>query len=144
MSAAIIAVIDDSQTWIDTVVEVLTDEGYEVRSATNEEAAIDLLDSVQPSLIILDVHIPGTSGLRLLADYRARDRSTPILVVSGDGRAQIRNQAMSDGASGFLQKPVPSQILIRAVNRYVRLPTKTRDPEGGCMSNQGPSDPSLN
>ena len=123
---------------------MLTEEGYEVRSATNEEAAIDLLDSVRPSLIILDVHIPGTSGLRILADYRGRDRTTPILVVSGDDRALLRNQAMSDGASGFLQKPVPSQVLIRAVKRYVHLPTDGHGQQGHFSPSPNSNDPSLN
>jgi PleD family two-component response regulator len=144
MSAGIIAVIDDNQTWIDTVSEVLADEGFEVRSATNEEAAIDLLDSVRAKLILLDVHIPGTSGLRILADFRGRDRTTPILVVSGDDRALIRNQAMSDGASGFLQKPVPTSILIRAVKRYVQRPPKEQTRERRPGSRRDRSNPSLN
>ena len=142
MSTAVIAVIDDSQTWIDTVSEVLTDEGYEVRSATSEESAIDLLDSVHPSLIILDVHIPGTNGLRILANYRGRDQTTPILIVSSDDRALVRNQAMSHGASGFLQKPVASQVLVRAVKRYVCSTIDLREQEEGSLSR--PSDPSLN
>lgn len=144
MSAGMIVVIDDNKTWIDTVTEVLSEEGFEVRHATNGESAIELLDSVEPNLIILDVHIPGTNGLRILADFRGRNRTTPVLVVSGDDRALVRHQAMSDGASAFLQKPVSSSILIRAVRRYIRPnpnnlagPSKTDEDERF-------SDPSLN
>lgn len=145
MSTGIIAVIDDNETWIDTVTEVLSEEGFEVRAAMNEEQAIDLLDAVRPSLIILDVHIPGTSGLRILADYRGRDRTTPILVVSGDDRALVRNQAMTDGATGFLQKPVPSQLLIRAVRRFIESGSRCgHDGSDTPNPEKHSSDPSLN
>lgn len=126
MSADIVAVIDDNESWLDTVSDVLTNAGFDVRSATNAEQAIELLDSVRPSLIILDIHIPGTSGFRILSDYRSRDCTTPILVVSGDDRALVRDRAMNEGASGFLQKPVASQILIRAVRRFARSHADTR------------------
>ncbi|WP_197530592.1 response regulator [Bythopirellula polymerisocia] len=115
-----IAVIDDNESWIEAVKDVLANEGFEVCSATNEDQAIEILDTVRPQLIILDVHIPGARGLRLISDFRGRDRTTPILVVSSDDRSLVRNQAMSNGASGFLQKPIPSQILLRAVRRYVQ------------------------
>ena len=131
MSAAVVAVIDDNKAWIDTATEVLADEGFEVRSATSGDDAIDLLDSSQPDLILLDVHIlPRTSGLRILAELRGRDRSTPVLVVSGDDRALVRHQAMSNGATAFLQKPVSSSELIRAVTRCLgktRKRTERRD-----------------
>ena len=133
MSPAVVAVIDDNKAWIDTVTEVLSDEAFDVRYATRGEDAIELLDSVQPDLIILDVHIPGTSGLRILRDIRGRDRSTPVLVVSGDDRALVRHQAMSDGATAFLQKPVSSAELIRAVDRCLgnarkRIESRDRTP----------------
>lgn len=145
MTASVVAVIDDNKAWIDTVTEVLSDEGFDVRCATSGEDAIELLDSVRPDLIILDVHIlPRSSGLQILTDFRGRDRSTPVLVVSGDDRALIRHQAMSDGASAFLQKPVSSSELLRAVKRYI---DKTRTPAGQGEYPSAPSDvhdPSLN
>jgi DNA-binding response OmpR family regulator len=144
MSTEVVAVIDDNQAWIDTVTEVLTEEGFDVRCATDGESAIDLLDSIQPSLIILDVHIPGSSGLRILADFRGRDRTTPVLVVSGDDRALVRHQAMSDGASAFLQKPVSSSILVRAVRRYLRPGSANRDEPTVSQGEGFCADPSLN
>ena len=118
--AAIIALIDDDRSWIETVSDVLKSEGYEVCSASSPEDALDLLDSAQPRLIILDVHLQGTNGLRLLADFRGYNRSTPVLVVSADDRALVRNQAMNMGASGFLQKPIRSTLLVRAIRNCLR------------------------
>lgn len=144
MSTGVIAVIDDSKTWIDTVTEVLSEEGFEVRHATNGESAIELLDSVEPNLIILDVHIPGTNGLRILADFRGRNRTTPVLVVSGDDRALVRHQAMSEGASAFLQKPVSSSILIRAVHRYIEPISRHSEADTNTDDEESFGDPSLN
>jgi len=142
MNAGVIAVIDDNKTWIESVTEVLTDAGFEVHSATNGEQAFDLLDSIRPNLIILDVHIPGTSGLRILSDYRGHDRATPILVVSADDRAQIRNRAMSDGATSFLKKPIPSPILIRAVRRFVLHKSRGDTPLPGSSARNQQTDSS--
>lgn len=135
--AAMIALIDDDRSWIETVSDVLTSEGYEVCSASSPEDALDLLDSAQPHLIILDVHIQGANGLRLLADFRSQNRTTPVLVVSADDRTLVRNQAMNMGASGFLQKPITSKLLIQAIRHCLRpsgdnsRASKTKA-KGGC------------
>jgi DNA-binding response OmpR family regulator len=114
-----IAVIDDNRQCIDAVVEALSGEGYRVRTASNADDAFELLCRTTPRLIILDVHLPGVSGLRLLADFRRRDGETPILVMSDDDRAALHGEAMSRGANGFLRKPFPPEILLSAVRRFI-------------------------
>lgn len=112
-----VAVIDDNSTWTDTVEELLRAEGFDVRSASDGHEAAEFLIRVRPKLVILDIDLPGVSGLQILSEFRRRDGMTPVLVVSADDRALVRDRAMSDGASGFLQKPVPASVLVRAVRR---------------------------
>lgn len=119
-SGLIVAVIDDNFTWVETVSEVLAEAGFEVQAAGKEEEAVDLLDRLHPVLILLDVHLPWANGLDILREFRARNRTTPVLVVSADERASVREQAMRQGASGFLQKPISAAILLQAVRRLAR------------------------
>jgi len=134
MYSEIIAVIDDNQDWVENVSEALTQQGFEVRTAQNECEAIDLLDGIRPDLLILDVHLAGINGLRILSDFRNHNRTTPVLVVSGDDRASIRDKAMTDGASGFLQKPLPSSLLVRAVRRFLKVPKHSSEIEDSIGS----------
>lgn len=124
-----VAVIDDNRTWVETVSEMLREEGFDVRAVTDGEQAVELLDRIRPDLIILDVDLPGISGLAVLKDFRRRDRATPVLVVSGEDRASVQDRAMHDGASGFLQKPVPGAILLRAVRRLMSRAVGESKPE---------------
>jgi DNA-binding response OmpR family regulator len=119
MSTGEIAVIDDNRQWLDAVAETLTDEGYRVHTATNGQQASVLLTSTLPGLVILDVKLPGTSGLKILADFRRRDNRTPVLMTSSEDRASVHEQAMANGANGFLRKPFSPSVLLSAVRRFL-------------------------
>jgi DNA-binding response OmpR family regulator len=117
-----IAVIDDNRRCVDAVVEALTGEGYRVRTASSGQDALELLTRTSPALVILDVHLAGVSGWRLLADFRRRDAVTPVLVMSSDDRASIHEEAMIRGANGFLRKPFSPDVLRSAVRRFMDEP----------------------
>ena len=118
MSTDEIAVIDDNRQCIDAVADALAGEGYRVRTALRGEDAMELLRDASPWLVILDIELPDVNGLRLLADFRRRNRDTPVLVMCSEDRASIHEQAMANGANGFLRKPFSSEILLSAVHRF--------------------------
>lgn len=120
MSTDEIAVIDDNRQCVDAVVDALTGEGYRVRTALCGEDAMQLLGDTSPRLVILDIQLPDANGLRLLADFRRRNDGTPVLVMSSEDRASIREQAMASGANGFLRKPFSADILLSAVHRFAQ------------------------
>jgi DNA-binding response OmpR family regulator len=114
-----IAIIDDDRNWVDAAAKLLSQEGFAVRTATSGEEGSDLLARASPDLVVLDVHLPGYNGLHLLADFRRRNRLTPVLVVNSDDRASVRDAAFTSGANGFLQKPLPPVQLLAAMRRYL-------------------------
>jgi DNA-binding response OmpR family regulator len=118
MSTDEIAVIDDNRQCVDAVADALTGEGYRVLTALCGEDAIGLLRHASPCLVILDIHLPDVNGLRLLADFRRRDAHTPVLVMSSEDRASIHEQAMANGANGFLRKPFSPEVLLSAVHHF--------------------------
>ena len=78
--------------------------GYRYAEAGDGREALDLLDSVKPDLVILDVMMPGPSGLEVLAAMRERTAGkTPVVVVSAWSHAQ--EEALAGGAERFVSKP---------------------------------------
>jgi DNA-binding response OmpR family regulator len=122
MSSDEIAIIDDDQQWVAAAARKLTDEGYLVLAATDAIEGGDLLArETPPALVVLDLQLPGFSGLHLLADFRRRNAFTPVLVVSSNDRASLRDEALSTGANGFLQKPLPPALLLSAIRRFLGI-----------------------
>lgn len=120
MSAGAALIVDDDVSWSETVAGVLRDAGFEVHVAHNGDQGAALLEREHPTVVILDVHLPGLGGLQLLHEFRQRDRLTPVVMVSGDDQAAIQDRAMAEGASAFLRKPVSLSLLLRAVQRQVK------------------------
>jgi DNA-binding response OmpR family regulator len=117
MTSDEIVLIDDDRQCVDAVVDALVSAGYRVRTALNGEEAMDLLSELSPAMVIMNIHIPGVNGLRLLADFRRRNSEAPVLVISSEDRAAVHEQAMVHGANGILRKPFSPDVLLLAVRR---------------------------
>jgi DNA-binding NtrC family response regulator len=126
MLAGAVLIVDDDVPWSETAAEALREVGFEVHLAHNGDQGAALLEREPPSVVILDVHLPGLSGLELLHQFRQRDRFTPVIMVSGDDQAAIQDRAMSEGASAFLRKPVSLSLLLRAVERQMKASANRR------------------
>lgn len=114
-----IVIIDDDRDWCASTSAVLAAEGWEVVTAADGEQGLELILDCNPRLVILDAHLPRLGGLEVLRELRQTSPKPPVLMVSGDDRSALINQAMDDGAAGFLRKPVPPPLLIRAVHRLL-------------------------
>ena len=81
-----ILIVDDDRSVADTFARMLKLEGFEVATAINAEAGLELADHVRPSAIILDMRMPITNGLQFLRQVRARPHLTdvPVAIVTGD------------------------------------------------------------
>ena len=112
-----IVLIDDDRSWSESAVALLESEGFEVTTAEDGRRGLELLERTAPLLVILDAHMPRLGGLEVLRELRRRDRSVPVLMVSGEDQAALMAQALAEGASSFLRKPVGAELLLRAVRR---------------------------
>ena len=82
-------------------------------------SAEDFMESIPMSsttCLILDVRLPGMSGIELQRRLRAKNNGIPIIFVTAHGDASTRDRAMEDGAVGFLNKPVRRQTLLDAIH----------------------------
>jgi len=114
-----VLIVDDEKDIRDLVAGVLSDEGYETRTAASSEEALAELDERLPSLIMLDVWLRGSAmdGLEMLKAIKERDHSIPVIVFSGHGNIDTAVAAISEGAVDFLEKPFEAAKLLHLVSK---------------------------
>lgn len=119
MPRHVILLIDDDRAWAEAAGALLRAEGFDVEAAGDGQDGLELLDHRVPLLVILDVHMPRLGGLDVLRELRRRGQQVPVLMVSSEDQACLMAQALAEGASSFLRKPVAAELLLRAVHRLI-------------------------
>ena len=112
-------VVEDSPTmreWIATVLEELEDP-VEIDSVASGFEALRLLPRQHYDLIVTDINMPDIHGLELISFVRsdARHATTPLLIVSTEGRKEDRRRGLALGADAYLVKPFAAPELLRLV-----------------------------
>jgi CheY-like chemotaxis protein len=94
---------------------------YEIVEARDGDESLDLARSCDPDLIVLDMMMPGRSGLEVLAELRAEDRfvATPVIMLTARAQAQDRQAAIDAGVSRFLPKPFSPLELASVVEQLL-------------------------
>jgi FixJ family two-component response regulator len=119
-----IFVVDDDPAVRETLATVLSAAGYKVICFADGAALLAVARSRTPSCILLDVHIPGKSGLDILKELHGEDFPAPIFMVSGLGDIAMAVTAIKNGALDFIEKPFRgSEIVARldeAIGAYAR------------------------
>lgn len=119
MSKKVIVVVDDDESWSKAVRSLLSNEGYDVKVANDGASGLDLFERIRPALVIVDVHLPRVNGFALLRQLRLSNREARVVMVSADDQSSLVGQALAEGAATFLRKPIPDDLLLRAVRRYL-------------------------
>jgi len=112
-----ILIVDDERDIRELVAGVLSDEGYECRTAGDSDAALQAIDQQRPSLVLLDVWLHGSAmdGLEVLDAIKAREPELPVIIFSGHGNIDTAVAAISRGAVDFIEKPFESERLLHLV-----------------------------
>ncbi len=114
-----ILVVDDEQDIRELVAGVLSDEGYQCRTAGDSTAALRMIDEKRPSLVLLDVWLHGSQmdGLEVLDEIKKREPALPVIIFSGHGNIDTAVSAVSRGAMDFIEKPFEAGRLLLLVER---------------------------
>ena len=119
-----IFVVDDDPAVRDTLSMVLSTAGYQVICFADGAALLAVARSRTPAAILLDVHIPGKSGLDILKELHGEDYAAPIFMISGHGDISMAVTAIKNGALDFIEKPFRGSELVtrleEAIGAYAR------------------------
>lgn len=114
-----VLVVDDEESILKVVDYALKQEGYEVHTARDAAAAELLVEEVAPDLLILDVMLPGKSGLDVARELRAHS-SVPIIMLSARGDEIDRILGLEFGADDYVTKPFSPRELVSRVKAILR------------------------
>jgi FixJ family two-component response regulator len=110
-----IFVVDDDPAVRETLSLVLGAAGYEVICFADGAALLAIARNRSPVCMLLDVHIPGRSGLDILKELSAQDYPAPIFIISGSGDIAMAVDAIKSGALDFIEKPFRGTEIIERI-----------------------------
>ena len=126
MPTPIIHVVDDDPSFRTAVTRLLRAAKYEVRGYASASEFLDSDPCAVPGCILLDLRMPGLSGLDLQQSLARLENRLPIIFLTGHGDIPASVRAMKAGAVDFLIKPVRREALLRAVENALGVDAKGR------------------
>jgi FixJ family two-component response regulator len=124
-----IFVVDDDPAVRETLSVVLSAGGYRVICFADGAALLAVARNRTPACILLDVHIPGKSGLDILRELHGEDYPAPIFMISGQGDIAMAVSAIKNGALDFIEKPFKGKEIVgrlnEAIGAYARRQAKS-------------------
>lgn len=111
----VVAVVDDDESVRQAIKRLINSIGLNVKDFASAEDFLQSGEYSEAACLILDLRLPGMSGLELQIHLAAYNCQVPIIFVSAHGDERTRSQALEAGAVDFLQKPFREQALLRAI-----------------------------
>jgi FixJ family two-component response regulator len=122
----LIHLIDDDQAVRDSLALLIATVGLRVHAWAEPQAFLDGFEREAIGAIVLDVRMPGISGLSVLDTLVAQGVDQPVVMLTGHGTVEMCRRAFKAGAAEFLEKPVDDERLIEALQQAVRQHVKSR------------------
>jgi FixJ family two-component response regulator len=117
--SGIIAIVDDDEPLRDALGSVMKAAGFSIALFDSAEAFFACPGRDTISCLILDVRLPGMSGTELQAQLAREGSRVPIVFVTAHGDDALRDSLIRAGAAGFMNKPVRSAVLLRAIQAAI-------------------------
>jgi FixJ family two-component response regulator len=123
----LVHLVDDDDGMRDALAQLLGSVGLRTRGWKDPQQFLEGVDREAVGAIVLDVRMPGLSGLTVLDLLRERGVDQPVVVLTGHGTVELCRRAFKAGAVEFLEKPVEDDALIDALHNAVRAHVKSRE-----------------
>ncbi len=121
MANELILVVEDNDKSRKLVRDVLTFKGYEIIEAEMGEEGVGLAQKRRPSLILMDIRLPGIDGIQALGQLRAEDatRGIPVMAMTASVMASDRQRVLDAGFDAFQSKPIKLKEFLAAVEQLL-------------------------
>jgi two-component system response regulator RegA len=110
-------VVDDDGPFRTRLVRAFSDRGFDATGAADYDEAMTAARVDSPELALVDLRLPGKSGLELVRDLKGLDETTSIIVLTGYGSIATAVQSLQLGAASYLTKPVDADQILAAFDR---------------------------
>ncbi len=122
-----ILVVDDEIAIREVLIEFLSEHGYAAAGAENGREALQMIKSIRPQVVLLDIAMPGMNGIETLKQLRQQIPTAAVIMISGHADHDMALQALDLGAYDFIQKPLDFRYLERTLLAKI----VTLEPEAG-------------
>jgi len=119
-ASATVLVVDDDASVRKALARLIQAAGWNVRTFASAREFLDQGPPEGPACLVLDVHMPGLSGLDLQAELNCRNIRTPIIFITGHGDIPVSVKAMKGGAVDFLTKPFKVKNLLGVIQEAIK------------------------
>ena len=114
-----VAVVEDDASCSRAIERLLRAAGFEPYVCASAEAFLQDTTHFAPDCLVLDIHLPGMSGLDLCRRLTVLGRATPVIFVTAHDEPEAREEARRAGGSAYFCKPVPGKLLLDAITKAV-------------------------
>lgn len=117
-----VLIIEDQQSLLENLEELLVSYGYSTRGLYNTMGFMEVVEEFKPDIVLLDIGLPGRSGIELLRDLKLHPKfhDLPVVILSGQSSEHTMTYAYDSGADDFIQKPFNSLLLIRKLRAIAK------------------------
>ena len=113
---ALVLIVDDSGFQRRMIRTILAGDGYETIEAGDGGAGIEMAAAHTPDCVLMDLLMPGVSGLDALEILRDQGNTIPVIILTSDIQDSVRQQCMDLGAGAFLNKPPRAEELLKTIS----------------------------
>jgi NADH-quinone oxidoreductase subunit E len=138
-----VLIIDDEEAFTEACSRTLEKGGYRTAIARNATQGLQIVGSAHPSVVLLDLKLPGMAGLEVLGRLVKMEPSAVPVIVTGHGTVDSAVESMKLGAFDFLTKPLEAEKLLETVRRGLGLSIlrkEAKSPKAGAEAQAHPSD----
>ncbi len=122
-----VLLVDDEEEFVSTLAERLSLRGVQVRAANSGKEALDKIEEDPPRVVVLDLMMPGLSGLDVLERIKHDHPSIDVILLTGMASAKESEEGMRLGAFAYLMKPLSIEKLMEKIGEAMKTPTEKVD-----------------
>jgi FixJ family two-component response regulator len=123
---ATVFIVDDDRALCEALTFLLESVNLPCRTFRTAQEFLDRYDPIEPGCLVLDVRMPGMSGLEFQAELTARNHHIPVIMITGYADVSMAVRAIKAGAVEFLEKPFGDQVILECIQQAIERDRKNR------------------